>query len=60
LVVAEVIPSWTTFLRRKEDSRSQRKTNEQWKNTPEEKSAHGKRIKQNYNLQEEKSAHRKR
>jgi hypothetical protein len=34
LVAAGGIPSWTTFLR-VEDSRSQRKTIEQLKNTPE-------------------------
>ena len=37
LVVAGGIPSWTTFLREEKDSRSQRKTIEQLKNTPEEK-----------------------
>jgi hypothetical protein len=60
LVAAGGIPSWTTFLREEEDSRSQRKTIEQLKNTPEEKSTHRKRIKWKWNFQEEKSAHRKR
>jgi hypothetical protein len=58
LVVTRGIPSWKTFLREEEDSRSQRKTTEQLKNTPEEKSSHKKIIKWKYNFQKEKSAHR--
>jgi hypothetical protein len=39
------IPSWTTFIREEEDSKSQRKTIEQLKNTLEEKSTNRKMIK---------------
>jgi len=39
LVGAGGILSWTTFLREEEDSRSQRKTIEQLKNTPEKNKA---------------------
>jgi hypothetical protein len=58
LVAAGGIPSWTTFLREKKIPRSQRKTIEQLKNTPEEKLAHRKIIKWKYNFQEEKSTHK--
>jgi hypothetical protein len=42
LVAAGGIPSWTTFLREEEDSRSQRKTIEQVEEHLEEKSPTGK------------------
>jgi hypothetical protein len=59
LVAAGGIPSWTTFLREEEDSRSQRKTIEHLNNTPEEKTDHKRIIKKKYTFQEEKSAHKK-
>jgi hypothetical protein len=58
LVATGGIPYWITFLREEEDSRSQRKTIEWLKNTPEEKSSHRKIIKWKFNFQEEKSTHR--
>jgi hypothetical protein len=45
LVTAGGIPSWTTFIREEEDSRSKRKTIEQLKNTLEENLAQRKKIK---------------
>jgi hypothetical protein len=60
LVAAGGIPSWKTFLIEEEDSRSQRNTIEQLKNTLEDKSTHRKRINRKWNFQEEQSAHKKR
>ena len=54
LVATRGIPSWIIFPREEEDSRSQRKTIEWLKNTPEEKSSHKKIIKWKFNFQEEK------